>query len=257
VFCLAGAKGMWIVDITEEKLESRPMGNICESQNDPAVWIEITDEQTKFESTCIRPLATNGLLDFSLLVFEVLAYAKPLKPASLNMQILTVLLSQGVSLRVIHRLLMEEITGKAERMKHAITDPRKLAALVQTSASIRGSRLAAKGIEMAGGLPYSQVDRLLWLLNSGFTSENKLLLDLCREQLKRQHSRLVEKMNINIKRSTHGFIVPDPMYCLPPTLRAFTNTTLGMSLARMSVSFASQARFQKHRILCFMVSTYL
>lgn len=147
---IGAAKGVWMIDASGEQL--------CSSKRN--FWIEITDQQSKFESHACDIY----LPDAARVTFEVNDYAKKLVPASLNFQLLPILAHRGVPFHVLSRLLEEDLTRKLEDLEQAMDSPVTLQKWVQDTRPTTSERLASKGILMRGGLPSSLSEIIVFLL---------------------------------------------------------------------------------------------
>lgn len=198
---IGGAKGVWMVDALGETLH----------QNSRGYWIEITDSQLKFEG----PPADNVFPDPARMTFEVHSYARTLEPASLNFQLIPILLNRGVPREVFVRLLEEDLTAKVEDLEVAMNSGLAIRKWNQDSHSISEERARNKGIEMAGGLPDSLSERINWFVEHGF--EPKYCSHLKGLLFKSIHGyciRLEERMNIGIGKSTQALMIADPLAIL-------------------------------------------
>ena len=161
---IGGAKGMWMVDRSGQKLKHSP-GHLepqIPAIDDPEVWIEITDSQTKFEAS-----RSAFFQDSSRRTFEVHAHSKPLKGGSLNYQLMPILMEGGVPLAVLERLLIEDITAESQRLKAAMNDPHTLIAYLQSLFSLRANRDDDGGVTWLGGMPDELPERIMLLAQVG------------------------------------------------------------------------------------------
>ncbi|KAI9845512.1 MAG: hypothetical protein M1837_004851 [Sclerophora amabilis] len=220
---IAGAKGIWIVDYTSQKLASS-------SRN---YWLEVTDSQWKFNvhmKVSSLPHETDEDLDEDHLTFEVIRWSKPLAPASLNMQIISVLtqcqlevgqaFNSGDAARRISRmntalkdLFEEDLVGRVGEIKEAMHDPialRKLNQGLQRLSLGPATGTLEEG-RTIGPLPNARSKQMVWFLDQGFRPEtNAFLNDLSRRFITQQREQLHDRMNIRVGRSTRCFMVPDP-----------------------------------------------
>ena len=198
---LGGAKGMWMVDSTEESLVGR------EDEH----WIEITDSQLKFEghpSDAFSPQANR-------LTFEVNDFPKRLAPSSLNFQLMPILQNGGVPGGVFEDLLKDDLWTKESELKVAMDDPRSLRLWNQRTNPVTEMRAQAGGIEFLGGLPESVAERINWFIEHGFHPN---CCQYLKEQLYKSIMayclRLEAKMDVGVGQSTYAFMLADPLAIL-------------------------------------------
>ena len=157
---IAGAKGMWMVDYTQESIPTNvPMTDSPLAKHDLAVWIEITDSQLKFncpETEGNRCVWT----DKARRTFEVNAYSTPLKPATLNFQLMSILTEQGIPRHVFERLLREDLTTKTSQLKAAMNNSVALRVWNQENSPVGSRRTQAGGVEWLGGLPNGAAEQI-------------------------------------------------------------------------------------------------
>ena len=149
---IGGAKGVWMVDATNESLPSNQQGN--------GYWIEITDSQLKFEG---HP-TDNLFPDRERVTFEVQNWSKKLSAATLNYQLIPILEDRGVPGEVFKRLLEEDLTAKVGELEVAMDSALALRKWNQDNNSMVGERLNNNGIEMLGGLPDSLAEKINWFV---------------------------------------------------------------------------------------------
>ncbi len=198
---IGGAKGVWMMDALDEKLP----------QNSRGYWIEVTDSQLKFEG---HP-TDRVFPDPARLTFEVHSWARTLVPASLNFQLIPILLDRGVPQEVFMVLLEEDLTAKVGELKVAMDSGIVLRKWNQDNYSVSQERARNNGIEMVGGLPDSLSERINWLVEHGFEPKHcSYLKDLLFHSIKNYCLRLEDRMNIGIGRSTQALMIADPLAIL-------------------------------------------
>ena len=198
---IGGAKGVWMVDPLGERLPQHSRG----------YWIEITDSQLKFEG---HP-ADKMFPDPARLTFEVHSWAKKLIPASLNFQLIPILLNRGVPQEVFVALLEEDLTDKAGKLEVAMDSGIALRRWNQDNYPVSEERARNKGIKMMGGLPDSPTERINWFVEHGFEPRHcSFLKTLLFKTIKSYCSRLEDKMNISVGRSTQALMIADPLAVL-------------------------------------------
>lgn len=198
---IGGAKGVWMVDALGETLPQHSRG----------YWIEITDSQLKFEGHPTDKLFP----DPARLTFEVHSWARTLVPASLNFQLIPILLDRGVPEEVFVHLLEEDLTAKVGELEVAMDSGIALRKWNQDNYSVSEERARNNGIEMVGGLPDSLSERINWLVEHGFEPKYcKYLKDLLFHSIKNYCFRLEDRMNIGIGKSTQALMIADPLATL-------------------------------------------
>ncbi|KAI9822511.1 MAG: hypothetical protein M1827_000230 [Pycnora praestabilis] len=204
---IAGAKGMWMVDFTNEQLQ-------CSDRN---WWIEISQSQCKFESHEID----NSSPDLDRVTFEVLTWSKPLLPATLNTQLIPILMSHKATNNcmklALETLLEEDLIFKMEELKAAMEDPLLLRKWNQEHNVISQERAKVEGIEMLGALPARLWEQINFFLEHGFHPKRcRFFLELMRKTVIAYKDRLESNMSIVIGRSTYALILADPSGSLGP-----------------------------------------
>ncbi|KAH0545314.1 hypothetical protein FGG08_000613 [Glutinoglossum americanum] len=204
---IAGAKGLWIVDITEDPYN--------DTFGDRGYWIEITDEQLKFRGNGhpTDPLPSDlHLPDDDAMTFEVNAWSKPLRAASLNFQLLPILECRGVPRQAIEKHLRDDLEFKVSDLMEALEDPVAFRKWIYDMGDTIEERVKNQGVQFQGGLPISSSERINWFLESGFSIKAcAFLRELARNETKKYCDRLNEKMHIEVGQSTYAFCVPDPL----------------------------------------------
>ena len=198
---IAGAKGVWIVDALGESLPNNSRG----------YWIEITDSQLKFEGHPIDRVFP----DSARVTFDVHSWASTLMPASLNFQLIPILLDRGVPHDVFMTLLEEDLTAKVEDLELAMDSGITLRKWNQDNYPVSQERAKNKGIEMMGGLPDSLSERINWFVEHGFEPKHcRYLKDILFKSVRNYCLRLEDRMNIGIGKSTHALMIADPLAIL-------------------------------------------
>ena len=152
---IGGAKGLWLVDTSDEQLSS----------SERNYWIEIFDSQLKFEPHLED---YSEQFDPARLTFEVVEYSRPLSAASLNFQLIPILV-EGETMkdcmkRILGDLLKEDITSRIKDLEEALDSPLKLRKWNQDVNPLGKSRATAEGLSMFGCLPSSSTDRINWFI---------------------------------------------------------------------------------------------
>ena len=200
---IGGAKGMWMVDPLNENPSHNQRGN--------DYWIEITDSQLKFEG---HP-ADNLFPDCKRVTFEVQSYSKRLSTASLNYQLMPILEDRGVPYEVFKRLLEEDLSAKVAQLEVAMDSALALRKWNQDNNPIVEERLNNKGIEMKGGLPDTLAEKINWFVEHGFEPKScRALKDFLYSAIKEYCTRLENKMNIELGKSTYAYMIADPLAIL-------------------------------------------
>jgi RNA dependent RNA polymerase len=157
---IAGAKGLWMVD---------PSENPPHTVGDRGYWIEITDQQLKFEGHQIdlhQP-------DDDRVTFEINSWSIPLKSASLNFQLIPILECQGVSRDVIEKRLEADLKSRISDLMESLEDPVAFRKWNHDANSSTDERLRNQGVQFLGGMPISVTERINWLLEVGMTTPRR------------------------------------------------------------------------------------
>lgn len=146
---IAGAKGVWMVDSLDETID-RPDGDF---------WIEITDSQLKFEAG-----GEDGLYpDRERVTFEVHSYARPLVQASLNFQLMPILVDREVPFHVFSSLLEADLTAKVTDLEAAMESGLAIRKWNQ-DVNLLTAEPPGHGPAMRGGVPSSFLEQINWFV---------------------------------------------------------------------------------------------
>lgn len=197
----AGAKGMWMVDVLDEKPQATGRG----------FWIEIADSQLKFQGHAVDDYAPPK----NRTTFEVHDYVKRLQPSSLSFQLMNILENCGVPPDVFIRILEEDLTARVGELQVVMDSRLRLALWNQQNNPVSKQRSTTGGIEMQGGLPVSNTEKINWFLEHGFeTKACKFLADQLFDAINSYCLRLEEKMDVAIGQSTFVYMLADPLAVL-------------------------------------------
>ena len=197
----AGAKGMWMVDVLDEHPQTTGRG----------FWIEITDSQLKFESHPLDAYAPQE----NRMTFEVHDYVKRLQSSSLSFQLMVILENCGVPPDVLIHILQEDLTARVAELQVVMEYVLRLALWNQQNNPVSKQRSTMDGIEMQGGLPVSNAEKINWFLEHGFETKTcRFLADQLYDAIKAYCLRLEEKMDVNIGQSTFAYMLADPLAVL-------------------------------------------
>ncbi|KAL8832807.1 MAG: hypothetical protein Q9170_004729, partial [Blastenia crenularia] len=198
---IAGAKGVWMVDTTDEHIGGE----------NGEFWIEITDSQLKFEASPEDELYP----DPERVTFEVHSYCRPSVQANLNFQLMPILADRGVPFEVFSNLLEADLTAKVAELEAAMESGLSIRKWNQDVNTVASAERALYGIEMRGGLPDSVPERINWFVEHGFEPKNCCYLkDLLYKAIAAYCLRLEDRMNIGIAKSTYAYMVADPLAVL-------------------------------------------
>ena len=162
---VGGAKGVWMTDALDE----RPPR--CTRGDGRAYWIEVTDSQLKFKPHPIDNLYP----DPARSTFEVNKYSKKLAPSSLSFQLIPILENRGVPQEVFKQRLREDLSSRVSEMEVAMDDGLALRKWIQDTDPVTQARAQYGGIEMVGGLPESNSEKINWFVEvSLFSSSSGL-----------------------------------------------------------------------------------
>ncbi|KAL8711460.1 MAG: hypothetical protein Q9220_004118 [cf. Caloplaca sp. 1 TL-2023] len=197
---IAGAKGVWMVDVMDETLAGL--------QGD--TWIEITDSQLKFEASAGDALYP----DPERVTFEVHSYPRPLSSASLNFQLMPILAERKVPFRVFHELLEADLSNKVADLEVAMESGLAIRKWNQ-EVNFTTTDRSVNGVEWHGGLPASLSEKINWFAEHGFEPSSCCRLkDLLYLAIAGYCLRLENRMNIGVAKSTYAFMIADPLAIL-------------------------------------------
>ena len=200
---IGGAKGVWIVD----SLNEIPNRN----DNDDALWIEITDSQLKFNAQGIDLINP----DPDRVTFEVISWSKELASTKLYYQLIPILQDRGVPAHVFKTLLEQDLSKKIGELEEAMNDALALRKWNQCNNSTKSERLRYGGVQMCGGLPESEAEKINWFVDHGFEPKQcQHLKGLLFKIISRYCRKLEDRMNIGLDLSTVAFMIADPLNVL-------------------------------------------
>ena len=215
---IAGGKGMWMVDATDEKQK--------DAEGEVNFWIELTSSQLKFEPHPIDTYAPEA----GRLTFEVNTYSRKLTSTFLNFQWMTILVDRGVPYKVFATLLEEDLAAKVGEIEAAMDHPSSVRKWLQdTSSSFEGRAVGTVG---PGGIPDSNSSRIKECIDvsqgsdylasryakvtqSGFNPKNcNYLKDLLYTEAYEYCYRIENSLKIGLGRSTSVLMIADPLAVL-------------------------------------------
>lgn len=133
-------------------------------------WIEITDSQLKFEANREDQMYP----DPERVTFEVLEYSRPLSTATLNFQLMPILVERNVPLEIFRDLLEADLTTKAAELEVAMESGLAIRQWNQEVNPVSHMR-DANDIEMHGGMPATIPEKINWFVE---VSPLSMFLDL-------------------------------------------------------------------------------
>ncbi|KAI9838363.1 MAG: hypothetical protein M1819_005631 [Sarea resinae] len=202
---LGPSKGMWLVDYS----------GYPNTTDEYQVWIEMTDAQTKFKTSPEGNLLPHD----DRLIFEAVGWSKPLKCATLNPQLISVLVNQGEEQKAnienaLKDLLHDDLSSRLETLQMAMQDPICLRKWIQDNKP-GGDTVTLEDNDMLGSLPNDTGDAINWFLEAssghGFTpQENLFLRDKVRKAVIEFEERLKSRLHVEVPRSTRCYMLADP-----------------------------------------------
>ena len=169
-------------------------------------WIEITDSQSKFETSLDEDALHRTL--------EVVEYSKPLRSARLNKHLISILIDRGVPLDVVDVLMRESMKSEVARFEAAMEDALEMRKWIQerNANSIIEGRLKHQSIKEMGAVPCSIHERIIWFLEHGFEPRRcQELRKLCRMELTSLLENNIQKLKIRVGQSASAFVIADPL----------------------------------------------
>lgn len=210
---IAGAKGLWIVD---------PCGNpYLNNMNEHR--ITISPAQVKFKNHP-EDRGSWGGYDPHRLTFEVVAHSKPLKPGILNLDLISILQTQGVPESAFTKLLTEYLSDRVNELESAVKDGCDFRKWIHDNYHSKAYDEADDTYK--GSLPIRVFDKIIlllevspatriysikaYILQGGFSVRDCWYLnDLAFKTLSSQYNRLEDRLSIPVGQSTIAYCVPD------------------------------------------------
>lgn len=196
---IAGAKGLWMVDRHEPSIKTK-------YTND--TWIQISDSQLKIQP---HPQDWKGPTDDEQLTFEVVNWAKPLRPVDLNIQLLAILEQGGNVKEYIATLTRAGIETLYDDFAEVIRS--------NSHVLCRGlmQKLRPSGDEGAGKVRRleqwmaNDAECIIRMAEAGFAPQTFYPLRVrLRKYLTWLLDRHVEDLHIQVPLSTYAYCVADP-----------------------------------------------
>lgn len=190
---IGNAKGFWLIDY--ECKEDR---------------ITVYPSQTKWKMNRASPFE----LDPDQRTFEVLDWAKNLKPATLNLQLLPILehgAQEKAGMRMaIDKILVSSLSHDLSRLSAAMESPETLRKWLRDTHPGISDRLRHDGVLFIAGLPSCKDERANLLLESGFTPQKiSYLKELIRGLVVSRCEDLNSRLSITVGQSCYAYIAVD------------------------------------------------
>lgn len=191
------AKGFWSIDFSDLSDED---------------WIEVTESQCKW----VRSKAKEDNKDMypGKRTFEVLNYARPLKSADLNFQLLPLLVERANDPDRMKRSLADlmelELNTELEVLDSSMNSPKLLRKWLGDRNPNFKERLKAGAVPFRAGLPVSLEEQLDMLLDAGFHPKKlKFVADIAIQLYTSKCTELETRLNIPVFKSAYCYMVPD------------------------------------------------
>lgn len=187
---LGSAKGMWIVDVTE---------------NSDDFWIETFPSQRKWDLDWDK--------DQDHRTLEVRNVASMPRSANLNLQFLPVIEDRAVDKpqmrAAIKDLLTSHLQSSLDDQKRALQDPLQFRQWVHENGMHKHDRLIGH-VPYQGAMPREDDELMNCMLDAGFNPiSNKFLIDIAYNIRKRTCETLQKKLNIPVGRSAYLYMTID------------------------------------------------
>ena len=200
---IGGAKGFWVVDVNDDGEQQ---------------WIEIYPSQMKWD----RCPEVTDLAEYEAdhRTFEVVKWAKPLKSAALNLQLIPLLEDRGkdrAAMReAISHLLVNGLVHEIQVQRAAMESPESFRKWVRDNSGIE-ERIKHGQVLYLAGLPRSLEEQLNILLDAGFDPQRlQFLKDLAWKAYTQKCDLLKKKLNITVGLSTYAYMAVDFTGTLEP-----------------------------------------
>ncbi|QDS77841.1 hypothetical protein FKW77_006546 [Venturia effusa] len=203
-----GAKGVWI--------RSAPPDTT--SPHHLSVWIEISTSQEKFKP---HEEDTDDQFDPNRWTFEVVSTTHKLTSNTLNVAFIPILEDRNVRHTDLEGFIKGIMDAERHELVSSVRDPVRLRAWAHKNMVSKPkpgkNEDEVAGDKLKGSLPYARVDRVIHLLEAGFTPDNLPLLGSFVEKVARQHFSLaVASFKIQLPKSTMVIGIADPTGILQP-----------------------------------------
>ncbi|TID17709.1 TCTP-domain-containing protein [Venturia nashicola] len=203
-----GAKGVWI----------RSAPSDTSSRHHLDVWIEISASQEKFKA---HDEDTDDNFDPIRWTFEVVSTTHSLKSNTLNVAFIPILEDRNVRHADLQGFIKGIMDAERHELVSSVRDPVRLRAwvhkhMVSDRDHIENNDEVVEN-KRKGALPFTCVDRVIQLLEAGFTPDNLPILGDFVEKVARKHFSLaVASFRIQLPRSTMVIGIADPTGTLQP-----------------------------------------
>lgn len=203
-----GAKGVWI----------RSAPSDTKSEQDLAIWIEISASQEKFKA---HDEDTDDNFDANRWTFEVVSTTHSLKSNTLNVAFIPILKDRDVKYSDLEELIKGIMDAERHELVSSMKDPVRLRAWVYKHMISDSDRTKDShdilNDQRKGALPFARVDRVIHLLEAGFTIADLAILgDYVEKVVKQFFSKALASFRIRLPRSTMVMGIADPTCTLQP-----------------------------------------
>lgn len=197
-----GAKGMWFI--------SAPYDS-----EDESIWIKINPSQRKvYPRDSDRKSSTCEPGRWAL---DVVTTADMPKSSCLHIDFLPILEDRGVPREVLIDVVDKQLELDFGNFFKALEDPVLLRKWFSSALAGKEIRNREMGIGWAGGMPDEELEKAIFLMESGFsTAENAPLADLVYNQLLWWLQDMLSKIRIRMNRTLMVYGVADNKQCLQP-----------------------------------------
>jgi hypothetical protein len=202
---IGGAKGVWSISAESDS----------KSEEDNDVWIEITESQEKFGPH--QEDLKDDSFNEQRLTFEVVRQTQPPSPSFLYLSFLPILANRGVKEEDMKRLIFRSLSRESSKVLNAIKDRISCRRWIYENNTTTEERLRTDGLLWQAGLPLSNIEKIIQLLEWGFVpAELDYLGILIQEVVEIHFTKLAKSLKIRLSRSTMVMGIADPTGTLKP-----------------------------------------
>ena len=197
-----GAKGVWIRSAPTDSADPRHQD----------MWIDINSSQRKFSA---HAEDVDSSFDEKRWTFELLRASGKPSMSSLHLAFIPILVDRGVSESNIEKLIRDVLDYERVELLQALENPCVFRSWLQSHTS-SGERRPG-GLPWEAGLPVSPVEKVIFLLEHGFTPMNlQFMAKEINEIIWRYFARVIKSFSVRLSCSTNLIGIADPTGSLRP-----------------------------------------
>ncbi|KAG8629857.1 hypothetical protein KVT40_001476 [Elsinoe batatas] len=197
-----GAKGMWFLSGPYDSSRQEITIDVAPSQR------KVHARECDLDSTTAEP---------GRWTLDIVTFSSTLNSQSLHVDFIPILEDRGVPRDVLIDVVNQQLTLDFGKFTEALEDPVELRKWISGNLSSKEMKNREDRIEWTGGLPDEDVEKAIYLLESGFQPDsNAPLADFVFSQLTWWLQNMLQKLKIRLNKSVMPYGVADHKRLLKP-----------------------------------------